>query len=124
MSTKPYQSTGNDTQLPHSVSSFLGFGVFEWICIVILSALGVSVAIHYSLIDDLTAYRNSPLIGVEIVSLLLAFASVPVHLVRAIYFVIRGRFRRTASSTALAVATIAIAIWAMWYDAPTILYAT
>ena len=123
MTTNVKQSP-TDTPLSRSVSGVLGCGVFEGLCLIVLLVLGASVVIHFSQIDDPRAYRNSPLIGVEIVGVVVTCFSVPVHLVRAIYFAFRRTFRRVASSTVFAVVTIAIIAWAMWYDAPTIIYAT
>ena len=124
MATKHHAATTESTQSPLSSKSYFGLDAFEWLSVTLLAVFAASVAIHYSLIDDPNAYRNSPLIVVEFICLILALVSVPVHLARTIYSLANRRFRRALSSAVLAIATIAVSGWAIWYDAPTLIYLT
>ena len=96
----------------------------EWICVVPLVVLVVSCLYHYSLIENPQQYRNSMCIGAEVLALMMAMCCVPFHVIRAIIFCFQRRFRKALLSLLAAGLTFAVIGWAMWYDAPTLIYMT
>lgn len=99
-------------------------GPVEKISLVPLVALVVASIYHGSLIENPQLYRNSICIVVELVSLLIALICVVVHFARFTSFCYLRKFSRALVSLCACIATFVVVAWAMWYDAPTILYAT
>ncbi len=99
-------------------------GTVEKICLAPLVVLVVTTLHHYSLIENLQRYQNRILIGVEFVSLLIAVMCGILHFARFTSFCYLGKFRLAFASLLACVITVAVIVWAIWYDSPTFLYAT
>ena len=121
MKLNPYQpsvsnaSSGNDDPW---------LGMVEKICFAPLVVLVVACIYHYSLIENPQLYRNSICIVVEVASLLVALVCVVIHFARFTSFCYLRKFRQALVSLFACIATFVVIVWAMWYDSPTILYAT
>ena len=100
------------------------FGPLEKLALIELAALSIAAFLHWLQLSDLNAYRNSPLIVIEILGLLGAFLFVPVFLVRATYLLGCRRFRKGLVNAILCAVAFAVVMWAMWLDSPTLIYMT
>lgn len=89
-----------------------------------LAALSIAVCLHSLQLHDLNAYRNSPLIGIEVFGLIGAFLLVLVFLLRTIYFLVCRQFRKATVNAIICAVAIGVAMWAMWFDSPTLIYMT
>ena len=99
-------------------------GIFE-VCEFLVMAFVLSSAVGHQLqINNLDAYRTSPLIFFEIVGVLGALALVPVALARAVYLLLVRRFAAAALNILIAPSALAAVGASMWIDAPTLIYAT
>ena len=99
-------------------------GPFETIALIELFLLSLAVVLHSLQLDDLTTYRQSPLIVIEVLGLLGAFFLVPVCLIRAIYLLFCCQLLRAIVNGIICVTAIGIATWAMWFDSPTLIHMT
>ena len=100
------------------------FGPPETLALIVLAALSISVFLHSLQLPDLDAYRHSPLIVIEVLGLIGALMLVPVFFVRAMYLLVCRRFRHAIVNAILSGASMGVAMWAMWYDSPTLIHMT
>ena len=105
-------------------TSKLQLTVFDAACGLLAGVFIAAVIAHQLMLDDLQAYRNSFLIAVEFVGLLLLLLSLPAHGLRAIYFLTAKRFIQGGCSLLAMGLTASVAAWGIWYDAATLLYMT
>ena len=117
----PYQSSDDPTAEKSTRSAI---GVWEYLCFAVVAALAVAAVSHYHMIHDLNAYRSSQWIRVEFIALLLSAVTVPISLMRAVFFASCAQYSRAFVGFITCVSVALIAMWAAWYDAPTIMYAT
>lgn len=99
-------------------------GPVEKICLVPLVVLVVASVYHYSLIENLQVYRSSVYRGVESIAMVVACLCGVIHFARFTSFCYLGKFKRALVSLCAFVATFVLVAWAIWYDAPTLIYAT
>ena len=119
--------TRSESHPRHSSAVLAGttlFGPIEALAIMELAALSIAVFLHSLQLEDLSAYRNSLLIPIEIFGLLGAFLLVPILLIRAIYLLLCRRFLIAIVNVFICVTAVGVAIWAMWFDSPTLIYMT
>ena len=99
-------------------------GPAEILALIVLVTVSLAVFLHWLQSADIHAYRQSPLIAVEMIGLLGVFALVPVFFVRALYLLARRQLRSALVNLIICAAAAGTAAWAMWLDAATILYMT
>ena len=96
----------------------------EMLALIVLATVSVAVFLHWLQRDDFQAYRQSPLIVIELLGLLCVLLLVPLFFVRGIYLLIRRRFLGAMFSLTVSALSIGVAAWAMWLDAATLVYMT
>ena len=86
--------------------------------------LVASALLHRMQNDDPVAYRQSNLIIVELITLVVSALSALGHFVLVICFLIQREFKLAMITFAVFVALILAVIVALWADAPTLLHMT
>jgi hypothetical protein len=73
---------------------------------------------------DIRAYTSSPLIAVEVVGVLGTLGIIPVLMLRSVYLVYRKRIVAGMAALVLCPISFGSLLFALWIDAPTLVYAT
>jgi hypothetical protein len=83
-----------------------------------------SAICHWTQIDDLKIYRESMWIAVEMATMCISIFIIPVHLLRATFFLFKKKFKYAAIALGSIIFTIAAIGLANWFDAATLIYMT
>lgn len=131
MATKIAASTLADREISSTDSSrtssegiWWGLSVIDWASVLVLSLLLLAVTMHQAQLVDPNVYRHSIWIPVEFLALLASMLFVPLHAISMLYFLLQANFKQALISLAGGMVTAGAIIFAMWWDAATILYMT
>lgn len=96
----------------------------ETLALLELAVLSIAVFLHWLQLQEVIAYRQSPLIWVEILGLNGAFLLMLIFLIRTGYLLCCRQFAGALVNAIICATALGVAIWAMWFDAPTLIYMT
>lgn len=77
-----------------------------------------------TLMEEVNAYRQNPLICIELFGVIAAFAVIPLALCRSLYFALQRRWAASAVNLGICFLAHGVIVAAMWIDAPTLIYST
>ena len=123
MTINPYQTPeATDSQPPVHRQRYLGF--LEYLAFAAFAIVAVAATIHRLQLDNLDAYRHSPLVPLEVFGVTFLFLLVIPFLIQTIWLLIRCKLWRAAVSAIFGVIAFVVAYVSMWIDAATLIYMT
>jgi hypothetical protein len=123
MTINPYQTPeATDSQPPVPRQRYLGF--LEYLALAAFFIVAGAATVHRLQLDNLDAYRHSPIISVEVLGVAFLFLLPILFIIQTIWLLFLRKFWRAAVSILFGLISFILTIATMWIDPATIIYMT